>query len=253
MLKNSINAVIIDDETPAREELTHLLSKFSYINIIGTAKDGVSGKELIMEKRVDIAFLDIEMPGLSGIELSKILKSIGRAPIIIFTTAYSNFAVEAFEVEAVDYLLKPLREEKLERAVIKAKKQLDQNNVNILSGILANQSVETKCKFLSVYSGDHIIPIKIQHIDLAEARGRFTWITTKNGEFKTTLSFKEVEETLSSSSFFTCHRSFIVNLESIESVELWVNNSYRLKIRNSRELIPVSRSRKEELQSILSI
>ncbi|MGL1891856.1 MAG: LytTR family DNA-binding domain-containing protein [Spirochaetaceae bacterium] len=262
MSNDTISVIVVDDELPAREELLHLLEGFKFLKIFGSAKNGLEAKNILLNNKVDIAFLDIQMPGLNGIELAKSLIDKNIETLFIFTTAYNTFAVDAFDVHAVDYLLKPLRLEKLERSINRAKKELNKkdnkklnhdNIENLFEKYIDKITTKTNRQFLPVYRGEQIIPIKIDTIIFAEAKGRFVWITTSSGEYKTNLCFSETKEILISPKFFTCHRSFIINTEFIEAVELWINNSYRLNMKCSETLIPVSRSRKDELQKLLSI
>ena len=252
MSKNSIKVVVIDDEAPAREEILHLLSQCDGIEVVGSAKDGIEAEILLDKVEVDLIFLDIQMPGLSGIDFAKKLLLEERGVNFIFTTAYNEFAVEAFDIHAVDYLLKPLRLCKLKRAIDRAHSHNNRTkDIDFLNSF--NTSKEKTSRFLSVYSGDSIIPLKIADIVYAEAKGRYTWITSNGKEYKTGLNFKQMEEQLLLPDFFQCHRSYIININKIESIELGVNNNYLLRLEGVSAVIPVSRNRKEELQRILSI
>ena len=255
---NTIKIVIAEDETPAREELLHLLKDIKDISISGIAKDGLEAKKLLESGDADLALLDIDMPGIKGIDLARQLMNQKSNILCIFTTAYDAFAIEAFEVHAIDYLLKPLRPEKLKNAIERARVQLkNSSNERLKKWESFFQSYSEKevqeSPFLSVYQGDQIIPIKISSIIFAEARGRFVWVATKKGEFKTTINFSEAEEILHKPDFFACHRSFIICLDSIEAIDLCVNNSYTLKVKGSDSTIPVSRSHIEEFRKLMRI
>lgn len=257
-----LRLIIADDEAPAREELLHLLEEVAGILVVGVARDGIEALELLRRETPDLALLDIQMPGLDGIALARHLQAEGIETLCIFTTAYDSFAVNAFEVHAVDYLLKPLRKTRLEEALTAARKRLEKprgpelqgpNLAEFFQDYLNKKSDSRSRRFLSVFQGGRILPIKVDEILFAEARGRHVWIATAAGEHETHLTFKEAQRLLSEPPFFSCHRSFIVNLEAIEAIDLWVSNSYRLRIRGSETPVPVSRSHMAEFRRLMGI
>ncbi|MBB6481810.1 LytR/AlgR family response regulator transcription factor [Spirochaeta isovalerica] len=255
---HTIRVIVAEDEIPAREEMVHLLQKNGSVEIVGTAGDGGEALKLIRREKPDLALLDIEMPGMTGMEAAREVIRHNIPTRIIFTTAYSQFALEAFEVNAVDYLLKPIRQSKLDTALEKVKGSLpdrQDESRHALKAFLDNYLDKDKqpVRFLSVYQGDKIIPLKISSIHFAEARGRFVIVVTDEGEFRTNLTFHQAEEKLRPPEFFSCHRSFIIRPESVESIDLWVNSSYRLKMKGSGTPVPVSRSRKDEFKELMGI
>lgn len=254
---NSLSIIIADDETPAREEMLHLLKEVPQIRIRGIARDGLEALEMLKSLDADLALLDIEMPGMNGIEIAGTLLGEGSPTLFIFTTAYDAFAINAFEVHAVDYLLKPIRHEKLKAAIERARLILMDSRKNNRIPDTFFQSFPSKQErtspFISIYKGDQIIPVKISSIIYAEARGRFVWVATDKSEYKTALNFSEACKILCAPHFFNCHRSYIIRLESIESIDLWVNSSYRLKMKGFKTSIPVSRNQKEEFQRLMRI
>jgi len=256
MHDHTLRVVVAEDEAPAREELRHLLEGRRDVEIAGMAGDGIEALEMIRRVKPDLVLLDVEMPGLNGMEVAKTVLTERLSPRLIFTTAYGHFAVDAFEVDAVDYLLKPIRREKLDRALERAAGEISAAaHGHGASSAPAERYANRECpsRFLSVFRGERIIPIKIASIHFAEAKGRFVWVTTDEGEFETPLSFHEAEARLAEPEFFCCHRSFIIRPESVESIDLWVNSSYRLKMRGSDVPVPVSRSRKESFQRIMGL
>ncbi len=254
---NTLSIIIAEDEKPAREELLHLLKSIKKIQVRGIARDGLEAVELIQSLDVDLALLDIEMPGMNGIEIARQVMISGSRTLFIFTTAYDAFALKAFEVHAVDYLLKPIRPENLKNAIERARIQVSghHGSEGIPDAFFKSfpKDKNKESQFISIYKGDQIIPIKTSSILFAESRGRFVWICTEDGEYKTNMNFRETEELLLAPLFFVCHRSFIVNIEAIEAIDLWVNNSYRLKIKGTDTSIPVSRSHKEDFCKLMSI
>ncbi len=259
MHDHTLRVVIAEDEAPAREELRHLLERRGGVELAGMAGDGTVALEMIRREKPDVVLLDVEMPGLSGLDVAKTVLDERLSPRIIFTTAYDRFAVDAFEVDAVDYLLKPVRREKLDRALDRAGGEISassNNRGNFAAGPAEpepRRGRDAPSRFLSVFRGERIIPLKIASIHFAEARGRFVWVTTDEGDFETSLSFHEAETRLPEPEFFCCHRSFIIRPESVESIDLWVNCSYRLKMRGSDVPVPVSRSRKEAFQALMGL
>lgn len=256
-----LKIIIVDDEAPAREEMIHLLEEIKNIEIAGIAKDGLEAVEILNTMDIDIALLDIQMPGMSGIEVARKMMNKKIKTLFIFTTAYDAYAIDAFEIHAVDYLLKPIRQEKLKKAIKIASKRLnsanrrdlDQNKLELFMDSYMKKNQKQTNQYISIFQGGQIIPVKISTILYAEARGRFVWICTGKNEYKTNTNFREIEELLYSPDFFVCHRSFIVKVDAIEAIDLWVNNSYRLKLKGTPATIPVSRSHKEKLQELLGI
>lgn len=254
---HTLRIIVAEDEIPAREEILHLLGESGKCEVLGTAGDGQEALDLIRKLKPDLALLDIEMPGMSGIEVARHIIDENLPVRIIFTTAYEQFAIQAFDVSAVDYLLKPIRQEKLSQALEKvirllpAKEGDRENLISFLENYMKKDS--STARFISIYQGDSITPVPISTIHFAEAKGRFVWVTTEKGEFKTTLNFRQAEERLKEPEFFTCHRSFIIRPESVESIDLWINSSYRLKMKGSETTVPVSRSRKEAFKELMGL
>jgi len=156
-----VKVVIIDDETPARRELRYLLSQVNDVEVVGEAATGTRGLQEIRELRPDVVFLDIQMPGLDGLEVSRILSELPHKPLLIFATAFQEYAVEAFEVDAFDYILKPFSSERVHKSVAKAKKFLIQTPLKA-ADLLKNQdkkwdSSET-AKRIPLFKGEKIIP-----------------------------------------------------------------------------------------------
>lgn len=263
---HSLRLILADDEAPAREELIHLLEGIPGIEVVGSARDGSEAQELLRREKPDLALLDIQMPGLDGLALARKMREEGLNTLCIFITAYDAFAVRAFEVHAVDYLLKPIRPARLREALDTAAHRLQNlrkrggealSDAEKLAGFfedyLRKQEMPREHQFLSVFQGGQILPIRTDKILFAEARGRHVWIVTAEGEYESHFSFREAQDHLSGHPFYACHRSFIVNLEAIETIDLCVNNSYRLKIRGSETDVPVSRSHMAEFRRLMGI
>ncbi len=262
----NITILIADDESPARRELRRLLLASDEGLIIEEAENGLEVLEKIKIVPPEVLFLDIQMPGLDGIQTAEEVRKILPQCIIVFVTAFTDYAVEAFDVHAIDYLMKPVRPERLFQTLSRIREILTKpadlerytaKLEKLISTLESPQPREMKQEIqrdrISVYQGDSIIPINIDDIIFAESRGRFGSITTKKGTFQTRLAFYELEAILTLPQFFMSHRSFIVQVGRIESIDLWVNNTYRLIMKDSDAIIPVSRGKVAEFKHIMNI
>jgi two-component system LytT family response regulator/two-component system response regulator LytT len=254
-----MKVIIVDDEKPAREELRFLLSEYESVEVVGEAESGWEAIELFRRQKPDLLFLDIQMPEMSGIEVANKLYEIGESPHIIFITAYDKFAIEAFDVNAMDYLLKPVEKERLKKSIERYYQNTGRNKVgdldiDIFSKLLtAIKKPEDKPSRITVYWEDHYHPIEIDDIIAVVADKKFTRILTQAGEYHCQKSISLLEETLSRKEFFRCHRSYLVNLRFIDNIDIWFNNTYQLEMKGIEERIPVSRSQVKEFRRIMAI
>lgn len=250
--------LIVDDETPAREELLYILSDIEGVKVVGQASNGIEALELIRTLNPDIIFLDIQMPQMSGMDVARELLNESLRPKIIFVTAYDQFAIEAFEVNAIDYLLKPISEERLRKRVqqiISVKENEEVIDYNKLSKLIKDMKSDTKStpNIISLYHNNKLIPIEIKDIIYATIEDKETIIFTKTGRFEINCTLNKLLERLDSSIFFRTHKSYIVNLNSIESVELWFNSTYNINLKDNKEIIPVSRNYSKDFKEIMNI
>jgi len=230
-MKRPWNALIIDDERLARKDLLSQLTAHSDIKVVGEAEDVPSAQKAIEELHPDIIFLDIQMPGESGFDL---LDKMEISAKIIFVTAFDEYAIRAFEVNAVDYLLKPVNPERLAQAL----KKLDEDESEA-GGPLRPLEYDDRL-FLMV--GNHFKFLKIESILSINAAGDYTEVLTKDGKKGLTLkSMKEWESRLSEQYFVRIHRSTIVNMEYIDRVEEWFNYSFRVYLKGIEEPLMMSR------------
>lgn len=242
-----IQVVIIDDEYLSIKELSFLLSKISYITIVGKADCGVDGLHLIKELQPDLVFLDIQMPDITGIQLSKVINELEVPCKIIFTTAYDTYALEAFDVDAIDYILKPYEEERVMKAANKAK--------NIIENSKPNKEPAHPISFnrLSVFKDDKLILIDIEDILLIYTEDRNIYIKTKEKTFHASSSLQELEDKLRKKGFFRTHRSYLVNLNKIKEISPWFNGSYVAKLDGFDKEVPISRNNVKAFKEILGI
>lgn len=253
-----LKCLIVDDEMPAREELKYMLKDIDSISILGEASNGIEALDMISRLNPDIVFLDIEMPKISGIEVAKTLIEENKKLNIVFTTAYDNFAVEAFDVNAVDYLLKPISEGRLNKAIKKIislngdREKLEYSKLKrIIEDIGENKS--KNINRISVYHKNKLIPIEVKDILYVTIEDKSTVIVTQREKHEINYSLNELIEKLSNEKFFRTHKSYIVNLDMIESIEPWFNYTYNINLKYIDKAIPVSRSHIKKFKEKMNI
>ncbi|AZR74924.1 hypothetical protein BBF96_12475 [Anoxybacter fermentans] len=242
-----IRTVIVEDEKPAREELMFLLEQFPEIEIVGTAEHGQQGLEVILEKRPDLVFIDIEMPVMDGLELANKLYKMRDLiqPSIVFTTAYDEFALQAFEVEALDYLLKPISEERLKTTIERLV-----NNFNKRQAEAPLQGVK---KVPVNYKGRYKM-LPIEEILYFSTGEEGVVAKTKKGSYTVNANLTELERNLKDYGFFRSHRSFLVNLNRVAEVIPWFKGKYLLIMDDpTKSEVPVSRTYIKELCEIFKL
>ena len=237
---SSIRALIIEDEEPARALIRHYLAKHAGIEIVGECADGYCGLKLIRELKPDLLFLDIQMPKLTGFEL---LEVIEEKPDIIFTTAYDEYAIKAFDMNAVDYLLKPFSQERFDLAITKTIEKIrsgasDGSNIKALTGYSNEGS--PAIRRIVVRKGNAISFIPVNTILYLEAEDDYVMIWHLEGKALKQQTMKFYEENLPGNEFVRIHRSFIVGVEQIGKIEPYGKDTHRAILKNGKSL-PVSR------------
>ncbi|MBF03791.1 MAG: DNA-binding response regulator [Flavobacterium sp.] len=247
-----MKVVIIDDESKARSLLHTIISEYcSEVEEIFQAENLLKGIEIIKKEEISIVFLDIEMPQHSGLQLFEFLDINDITFEVIFTTAYSNYAIQAFEFSAIDYLLKPLRPNKVKEAVEKAKKALEQNQVQQRLTELKKALSSEKFNKLALPVEDGVLFVKLEDIFLLEADSMYTQFYLKN-EKKILISkpLKYFTDLLESKDmFYKPHRSYLVNLQYLQ--KLVKKEGTYIELEN-KFLVPVSKDKKDELLRIIS-
>lgn len=232
------------DEPHSRSELIYLLEEHSQIEVAGEADSGQKGLELVLQKEPDVIFLDIEMSQMNGMEVAEHLKKVKKRPLLIFATAYPDYAAKAFRMEATDYLLKPFDEEQLEETIKRIEK--------ILLSDTMPENARKKGK-LAVEGQNRIVYLAPDTIDYLYREGRETLIHSQGQKYSTKATLKEVSEKLQGWPFFRIHKSYIVNLQAVEELIPWVNGAYQLKIKGYQEELPVSRNFVKALREELEL
>ena len=229
-----INAIIIDDEELARELIKNYLKDFGDIRIIGECENGFEGIKAITELKPDLVFLDIQMPKINGFEMIELIK---EPPEIIFITAHNDFAIKAFEMNAVDYLLKPYSQERLVSAVQKAIERIrtGAGQGGILTR-LVSQPLAEPLERIVVKSGTKIKVIPVDRIVYLEAEDDYIMIYTDEGKHLKQGTMKYYEDHLDGSKFVRVHRSFIVRIDQVTQLEPYSKENYILKLKNGANL-----------------
>jgi len=225
-----IRAFIVDDEKPAREELAYLLDETGLVELVGEASNVRDAVTLIKTIQAEVIFLDINMPGFSGLQLAEVLATHPNPPAVVFVTAYSEFAVKAFEVDAVDYILKPVDPERLRTALEKVRK-----------GRTPCLDLSTR---LTVTKGGKKHFISSADITYLMAKDDYSYIYAEGQRYLSTSSLTALEEKLAGAGFYRAHRRYLVNLAKIRSVEPQEGGTLELTIDDEEGTkIPVSRRR----------
>ena len=243
--------IIIEDEAPARDLLRHMLSDNEKVTVIAECSDGFDGLKEIKERKPDIIFLDIQMPKLNGFELIEVLD---EKPEVIFTTAYDQYAIRAFELNAVDYLLKPFSKERLNDALTKALERIGRNEKQdkaIENLISAKTDEEDYLTRIVIRKGSGIKIIPLTSVSFIGAEDDYVMIHYDEGKALKQQTMKYYEEKLPAASFLRVHRSFIVNLEKITRLEPYSKDNY-VAVLSTGEKIPVSRTGYKELRDRLN-
>lgn len=236
-----ISCIIIDDEPKAINLLEMYISKVDFLKLVGTFNNSLNAVSIVQETPVDLIFLDINMPDLSGIDF---LKSISVNPMVIFTTAYSEYAVESYEFEAVDYLLKPIMLPRFLKAVNKAN-ELYQLKTKTDKPEIKEKS-KNKIEKLFIKSGTDIHQVNTDDIMYVEGARNYLFVYTKEKKIMTLMRMKELEDQLPKENFIRIHKSYIVSKKHIELIE-----RHQLTIQNKQ--IPIGRNYREMfLQSLKS-
>jgi two-component system response regulator LytT len=260
----SINTIIVDDERPARDELLYLLKAFPELSVIAQGKNGIEAISLIKEHDPDLVFLDVQMPGLDGIGVvKKLIERKLRVPQIVFATAFDNYAVDAFELSAADYVLKPFDKARVAKAIQRVKKMLDAHispveRLESLVGQLGAAPGASRPAHpvkLLVNSQSRMILVNAE--DLIYASIQDGVISIFSREVEGISNYRTIEDlagALDPDIFWRPHRSYLININHIKEAVPWFKSSYTLKMNDKRETeVPVSRAQTKRLRELLKL
>ncbi|MBP2033176.1 two-component system response regulator LytT [Clostridium algifaecis] len=257
-MDNKLNCVIVEDEIPAAKELEYIISKYDNILVNGIATNGKSGLEIIKDKRPDAVFMDINMPLKNGIELAKEVKEFDNSIDVIFVTAYEEHAVEAFRLYALDYVLKPFDENRIDITINrlidkwKEKNEKKEKLPDLLNQIVDNiHNTEKIVKRIACEKNGKIVLINTKDIYFCYIKNEKTYVKTKDESYLVGYTLGQIEE---KTKFFRTHRSYLVNMDNIKELYSWFNGTYKLVMndKNNTE-VPISRSNVKKLKKYLEI
>ncbi|MCI5057818.1 MAG: LytTR family DNA-binding domain-containing protein [Flavobacteriales bacterium] len=236
-----IKTMIIDDERLARQELKNVLQEYGQIEIIDDCGQPLEAKELIEKKKPELIFLDVQMPGLNGFQL---LQELDYVPEVIFVTAYDEYALKAFEVNALDYIVKPVEESRLEQAIARVTERISKSKSED-TVIPNNQQVFIK-------DGDKCWFVELSDIILFESEGNYVRVYFDDNKPMILKSLNNLEKKLDDKTFFRANRQYIVNLKSINEVKNWFGGRLLAVLKNGKE-IEVSRRQASKLKDMMSL
>jgi two-component system, LytTR family, response regulator len=263
-----LRTVLVDDEQLARDELSYLLGQINGIEVIGQAGDGVEAFATIKRLQPDVVFLDVQMPGLTGFEVARRMIDDQLSSHIIFVTAFDQYAIEAFEVNAVDYLLKPVDPNRLETALQRARKRIASERAvtdadgappmgadhleKIVQLVTERQSRRER---LAIKVGDRFLLVQAEEILYASLADES--ITVVTGQYAGTSNYRTLDELqarLDPSVFWRVHRSHLVNINKIKEIVPWFSRNYILRMKDEKATeIPVSRTQTRRLREYLKL
>jgi two-component system response regulator LytT len=248
-----LTAMIVDDEQLAQDELAYLIKDFADIEVIGSARNGLEAVELIQKLEPDLVFLDVQMPGLDGLGVVRTLREKNiELPHIVFATAFDQYAVEAFHLEAMDYLLKPIDRTRLEETLDRARRSIHERQKATVPDSPRLNPQRTK---LLVRNGNRNFIVDAQDMVYATiADGLITLVTTTMEGHSNYKTIEELHANLDRDTFWRVHRSFLVNIHRIREVMPWFKSSFQIRMDDKKQTeIPVSRVQTKRLRELLKL
>lgn len=236
----ALRAVLVDDERPALDELEYVLSKMGGITIVATFDNAYEALEYVKNDPPEVLFLDIDMPGINGVEFAQSVRKNNLDTAIIFATAYDHYAINAFDVDATDYILKPYDEIRIISAIEKVKKKVKPKERKTLNK-------------LPLWQGDRIVMVDVDEILFCQMDGGDINIVTAEKKYRIHDTLSSLEDKLPHEKFFRTHRAFIVNLNKITEVSPYFNHTLIVKLEGCSDEIPVSRSNVKDFKDIFAL
>lgn len=240
-----MKAIIVEDEFLAQQELSWMIQQHSQIHIEACFDDGLDVLKYLQQHRVDVIFLDINIPSLDGMLLAKNINQFAHKPLIVFITAWKEHAVEAFELEAFDYILKPYHESRIVTMLSKLETTWQQQHTQTPAAHVSQT--------VNLQKDERIIVTDVNDIYYVEAHEKLTFVYTRREAYVMSMNISEFCSRLPEQQFFRCHRSYCVNLNKIREIEPWFNNTYLLKLRDLEFQVPVSRSKVKTFRQLMRL
>lgn len=245
-----IRALIVDDEFPARAELRFRLEKYADIEVVGEAASAREAMQLVNALEYDVLFLDVQMPGLSGVDLARQLRERIRSPRLVFVTAYDGYAVDAFETRAVDYLLKPFDDDRLDETVQRLREERRDSG----RGAEAGSPNGGFLAWVPTEKDGKTIPVSVNDIIFVSADADRVLVHTATAQLRTRFTLQTLTERLPSRLFFRCHRSHIVNVYQVKEIIPYFNGTYLLLMKDgAHSKVPVSRGNARHLKQLFGL
>lgn len=233
-----MNVLIVDDEPAARRKLARFLADSDGVHVVGEAKNGREAVDAITERRPDLVFLDIQMPDMTGFDVIDAIAESPQIPAIVFVTAYDQYAVRAFEVSAVDYLLKPYDRERFETALNRARKTATQTAPSSLWNVLeALRPADRYARRLLVTQDGRSRFVGTAEIVRCEADRNYAVVHTRSGEYTLRTTLDALEQKLDPQQFVRIHRSHLVNIDAIGVIHPWFHGDYKIALKDGAELM----------------
>jgi len=252
----TIKVIIIDDEALARQRLINLIKHYPDVQIVAECKNGFEAIEAIAEKQPDLVFLDVQMPEMNGFEVLAAL-DISDLPVVIFVTAFDDYAVKAFEINALDYLLKPFDRERFQAALIRARAEIERERGGDASRRLINllrqnipQSPPEYLERISVKKGESFLFLRTDEIDWIEAEANYIRLHAGKESYIMRCTIGSMERSLDPKKFIRIHRSTIIKIDSIKEIYPWIQvGEYALSLKSGKQLT-ISRSYREQFMRL---
>ena len=249
-MRRSMRVLVVDDEELARARIKELLADIPDVEVAGEAENGLRAVELVGELGPDVVILDIQMPGMDGFE---VVEALTHVPLVIFATAFDEYAIKAFEVNSVDYLLKPISKERLGEAIERARSLLDDtpqldDQMARLAGLIRSRDMRR----LPVMKGKKIVLVDLDDIVWIGVEDELVFVHTASEKYMMNATMAELESRLDPRVFFRSHRSSIVNLNHVKEIVPWFSGKYKIVVDDEKksELV-LSRARAKGLREIL--
>ena len=250
---NQVNVFVADDEPLARRKLAHLIAEVPWANPVGEAADGATALESILDLQPEVVFLDIHMPGMSGLEVLEGLAKLQPAPAVVFTTAFDQYAVTAFELDAIDYLLKPFGRRRFLVALERARQIADMRHgaagLARARGLLGGPGTMAPRERIFVRDRNAVIPVVLADIEHIEGQDDYALIHTGGRHHLVSLRIRDLEAWLPNPPFLRVHRSHIVNLDHVERLEGLDDARFQVRMKDGAT-VPVSRARSQEIRRL---
>ncbi len=250
-----LRAVLVDDEMPSLDALEHVLAKSGAIRVTGKYTDPLEALESIREIRPELVFLDIRMPGLDGFSAAREIINMGFDTHIVFTTVYEKYALQAFEIDAADYVVKPFSEPRLKITVDRIVKRVQGGHKvwRAVNSLIKEHLSGREPDKIAVWKENSIMLLALEAILYFTVEKKKVTVHTVNGVYESGGSLAELEERLGYKGFFRCHKGFLVNLDFVDKIEPWSNATYIIKLKQGAGQVPVSRHYTKKLRGMLRI